>query len=168
MTNNKPMEPDTEAQEEFFERSFEEVEDGFLDLRGFYNTPNGSFWDDDGCYFNRLGLDKHGGSYDKYGVYLPGKGWNEDLNCYEDDIDKNNLQEIVCTQVIDNVRDELVDESNKNNEDELNEEQMRRIYDEIVRMNSKKRQSMGYSKGKATPQKIIVVPKENSDQIMTD
>lgn len=162
------MEPNTEVQEEFFERSFEEVEDGFVDMRGFYSTPNGSFWDDEGLYFNRLGFDKHGGSYDKYGVYLPGKGWNEDLNCYENEIDKESLQEPICSQVIDNVRDELMDEFNKMSENELNEAQMKKIYEEIVKMNNGKNSGSSNSKAKFTSQNKVSIPKENNDQIMTD
>ena len=59
----------------FIDRPFEEVEDGYIDDRGFYTSPNGSFWDDDQNYFNRLGFDRHGVSYDKYGIYLPGPDW---------------------------------------------------------------------------------------------
>ena len=68
----------------FCERSFEEVEDGFYDDRGFYTTPNGSFWDDEHNYFNHLGYDKYGGSYDKYGVYQPGNGFNENTGFYKE------------------------------------------------------------------------------------
>ena len=46
----------------FCDRPFEEVEDGYIDDRGFYTSPNGSFWDDDHTYFNHLGFDRHGGS----------------------------------------------------------------------------------------------------------
>lgn len=68
----------------FCERSFEEVEDGYIDDRGFYTTPNGSFWDDEHNYFNHLGYDKYGGSYDKYGVYQPGNGYNESTGFYKE------------------------------------------------------------------------------------
>ena len=76
------MEPkdNIECEEEnksFCDRPFEEVEDGYVDDRGFYTSPNGSFWDDDQTYFNRLGFDRHGGSYDKYGIYQPGPGYDE-------------------------------------------------------------------------------------------
>ena len=46
---------------------------GILNDNGFFITPNGSFWDEDRNYFNHLGFDKHGGTYDKYGLYIPGK-----------------------------------------------------------------------------------------------
>ena len=76
---------DVENQEKpFCERSFEEVEDGYIDDRGFYTTPNGSFWDDEHNYFNRFGFDKYGGSYDKYGIYQPGAGYDEKTGLYND------------------------------------------------------------------------------------
>ena len=68
----------------FCDSPFEEVEDGYIDDRGFYTTPNGSFWDDDKNYFNHLGFDKYGGSYDKYGVYQPGTGYDENTGLYND------------------------------------------------------------------------------------
>ena len=68
----------------FCDRPYEEVEDGFIDDRGFYTTPNGSFWDDEHTYFNHLGFDRHGGSYDKYGVYHPGAGYDEATGLYND------------------------------------------------------------------------------------
>ena len=98
MEQNQPKEPKevhesqaTKAQEEpenletaFCDRPYEEVEDGFIDDRGFYTTPNGSFWDDEHTYFNHLGFDRHGGSYDKYGVYHPGAGYDEATGLYND------------------------------------------------------------------------------------
>lgn len=54
------------------------------DERGFYMTPNGSFWDDEGNYFNRQGLDKNGGSYDKWGVYHAGPEYDEKKGVYND------------------------------------------------------------------------------------
>ena len=108
------MEPKQESKEEFFERPFEEMEDGFYDERGFYTTPNGSFWDDDKVYFNHLGFDKHGGTYDKYGVYLPGPNWNEEYNCYDDELDKNQDTDKIYSQVLDNLKEELVEDYAKN------------------------------------------------------
>ena len=66
------------------DRPYEEIEDGYIDDRGFYTTPNGSFWDDDHTYFNHLGFDRHGGSYDKYGIYHPGPGYDEVTGLYID------------------------------------------------------------------------------------
>ena len=73
-----------EENKPFCDRPFEEVEDGYIDDRGFYTSPNGSFWDDDQTYFNRLGFDRHGGSYDKYGIYQPGPGYDEKTGLYKD------------------------------------------------------------------------------------
>ena len=98
MEQNQPNQPKevhesqaTKAQEEpenletaFCDRPYEEVDDGFIDDRGFYTTPNGSFWDDEHTYFNHLGFDRHGGSYDKYGVYHPGAGYDEATGLYND------------------------------------------------------------------------------------
>ena len=98
MEQNQPNQPKeshesqaTKAQDEpenletaFCDRPYEEVEDGFIDDRGFYTTPNGSFWDDEHTYFNHLGFDRHGGSYDKYGVYHPGAGYDEATGLYND------------------------------------------------------------------------------------
>ena len=70
----------------FVEREFSEYIEGEYDDEGFFNTPNGSFWDPDGVYFNKEGYDRHGGYYEN-GEYVPGKGWDEINNCYDDEID---------------------------------------------------------------------------------
>ena len=83
--NPNKIEPiQEEIEKSFCDRPYEEVEDGYIDDRGFYTTPNGSFWDDDQTYFNHLGFDRHGGSYDKYGVYQPGPGYDEKTGLYKD------------------------------------------------------------------------------------
>ena len=69
----------------FYERPYEEEEDGYIDDRGFYTSPNGSFWDDDHNYFNHFGFDKHGGSYDKFGIYQPGPYYNAETGTYQDE-----------------------------------------------------------------------------------
>ena len=72
----------------FIERVFNDDIEGDYDEDGFFITPNGSFWDPDGVYFNRQGYDKHGGYYDdSNGEYVPGKGWDHVNNCYYDDDD---------------------------------------------------------------------------------
>jgi hypothetical protein len=68
------------------EREFVEIEGGVYIEEGFYVTPNGSFWDPDGVYFNREGYDKHEGFYDEGFEYNPGRGWIPHLMCYEDDL----------------------------------------------------------------------------------
>ena len=62
---------------------------------GFVHSPNGSFWDMDGEYFNRFGFDVHGGHYadgvDYWGgseKQIPGSGWIPELGCYECDKEK--------------------------------------------------------------------------------
>ena len=82
------MEPEkkeekNEGKKPFIERVWSEDIEGKLDEDGFFITPNGSFWDQDYVYFNREGFDKHGGRYDENGEYVPGKGWDDNLNCYE-------------------------------------------------------------------------------------
>lgn len=72
------------------EREFKEVEGGSYDKFGFYRTPNGSFWDVDGVYFDRTGKDIHGGYYDEEFNYHPGEGWIESLMCYEDEVNDIN------------------------------------------------------------------------------
>ena len=76
-----------EIDKTFCDRPFEEVEDGYVDDRGFYTSPNGSFWDDDHTYFNHLGFDRHGGTYDKYGIYIPGPNYDEKTGLYKDQED---------------------------------------------------------------------------------
>ena len=73
--------------ETFTERQWTEETKGDYDNDGFFVTPNGSFWDPDGVYFNKDGFDKHGGRYDSDGIYIPGEGWNERNNCYESEIE---------------------------------------------------------------------------------
>ena len=137
--------------EEFLERNKEETEDGFYDDRGFYTTPNGSFWDENDTYFNRFGFDKHGGRYDDYGVYFPGKNYNFDYNCYEDEIEKkyngnfnqineNTKNDLIETYEYNNLIvgqiERLNDDDNQENETEencdMNDEDMERIYNECI------------------------------------
>ena len=66
---------------------------GKLDEDGFFTTPNGSFWDMDGEYFNRYGFDIHGGKYIDKLDYIPGPTWIEELGCYPEDKDKYEKEE---------------------------------------------------------------------------
>ncbi len=89
-SNNKMENADNKEasnKKTFVERIFHDDIEGEYDDQGFFNTPNGSFWDPDGVYFNREGFDKHGGYYDENNVYIPGKGWDEENNCYKDELD---------------------------------------------------------------------------------
>ena len=78
---------------DFKEKEFEETPGGQYDSYGFYRTVNGSFWDPDGVYFNKDGVDKHGGKYDNKYEYLPGPGWLSDFMCYDDEKDKINEED---------------------------------------------------------------------------
>ena len=84
LNNNKQNEEQDFKENLFCDRSFEEVEDGYIDDRGFYTTPNGSFWDDDHNYFNHFGFDRFGGRYDQYGIYHPGNGYDENTGLYKE------------------------------------------------------------------------------------
>ena len=77
----------------FKEREWKEDIEGELDNDGFFITPNGSFWDQDYVYFNRDGFDKHGGRYDENGEYVPGEGWDDNLNCYESEKEYHNNED---------------------------------------------------------------------------
>ena len=158
--NNNNLKNNTSQIEEFIERSFEEVEDGGYDERGFYTTPNGSFWDENHTYFNHLGFDKHNGYYDKYGLYHPGYNYNYDLDCYDDEIDKqfiNNFNQINTNNLNDleehylNNKEyekeiDLLNEDNEENEenenDEFDDEEMERIYNECVSISKRKDPSL--------------------------
>ena len=61
---------------------------GEFDEDGFFITPNGSFWDMDGEYFNHFGYDIRGGKYIDKLDYIPGPTWIEELGCYPEDKDK--------------------------------------------------------------------------------
>lgn len=40
---------------------------------GFYNLPDGSFYDPDGHFFDTHGYDEFGGYYDQNNTYVPGE-----------------------------------------------------------------------------------------------
>ena len=103
-----------QGEKEFCDRPYEEVEDGYIDDRGFYTTPNGSFWDDDHTYFNHLGFDRHGGCYDKYGVYQPGAEYDEKTGLYKDQKDLVADPEAVDTKaILDRAISKLKDQEKK-------------------------------------------------------
>ena len=90
-------------EKKFIEREWTEEIEGHLDDDGFFITPNGSFWDPDYVYFNREGFDKHGGRYDEKGEYVPGKGWDDELNCYESEKEENSNDDDGLDDDIDDV-----------------------------------------------------------------
>ena len=55
-------------------RQIREEAGGYYDNLGFYNLPDGSFYDPDGYYFNQQGYDEFGGHYDSDNNYIPGEG----------------------------------------------------------------------------------------------
>ena len=88
------MENNNKKTKVFVERELNDEVVGEYDEDGFFNTPNGSFWDPDGVYFNKEGYDKHGGYYDdQTQEYVPGKGWDEANNCYKDEINDDYYDE---------------------------------------------------------------------------
>ena len=88
------MEPEKVPEKKsFIEREWTEDIEGHYDDDGFFITPNGSFWDQDYVYFNREGFDRHGGKYDENGEYIPGEGWDDNLNCYESEKEKDENDE---------------------------------------------------------------------------
>ena len=116
--NNKVdnEEENNQLEKPFCDRPYEEVEDGFVDDRGFYTTPNGSFWDDDHTYFNHLGFDRHGGSYDKYGVYQPGPDYDEKTGLYKDQKELLTPSELVDTKKMVEISISKLKEQEKNDE----------------------------------------------------
>ena len=68
--------------------------EGKFDNDGFFRTPNGSFWDMDGEYFNHYGYDIHGGKYLDGLDYIPGPSWIEELGCYPEDEEKYKKEDI--------------------------------------------------------------------------
>ena len=53
-------------------REIPEVDGAEYDELGFYNLPDGSFYDPDGHYFDKDGYDEYGGYYDDDNIYIPG------------------------------------------------------------------------------------------------
>ena len=121
---NQPEEPEV-TEKPFCERPYEEVEDGYIDDRGFYTTPNGSFWDDEHNYFNHLGFDRHGGSYDKYGVYQPGEGYDETTGLY------NDQKEFITGNVLKDVEKTVELSISKLKEQETKDEKTIRKYEKL-------------------------------------
>jgi len=111
-TPNENLNKSSMQEEPFFERPFEEVEGGYYDGKGFYCTPEGSFWDENGVYFNRHGVDRHGGYYDDFCNYIPGPfGWNDEFGCYDDEIAP--IEENVKETIKNNITEELIENYNR-------------------------------------------------------
>ena len=115
-SKHETKEENEQIEKTFFERPFEEVEDGYIDDRGFYTTPNGSFWDEDHTYFNNLGFDQHGGYYDKYGVSQPGPGYDEKTGLYNDQKDLITPSNSLETNIIKEITISKLKEQGKRDE----------------------------------------------------
>jgi hypothetical protein len=104
---------------EFIDKPFKECEGGYYDNNNFYITPNGSFWDPDGVYFNNEGYDKHGGFYNENLEYQPGKGWIHELMCYEDENPNfnNDLDDVNDEEIFEEMYDNKNLDELFNNED---------------------------------------------------
>ena len=171
LNNNEPIQE--ELEKEFCDRPYEEVEDGYIDDRGFYTTPNGSFWDEDQTYFNHLGFDRHGGSYDKYGIYLPGTGYDEKTGLYKDqkeffscseNIEENKIENSISKLRAQEKKDEkimkkyeeLVEES-EDEDDKSNitfdDEDIKEAYNDVMEIENKEKYSMN-----------IKLPKHNENE----
>ena len=104
---------------------FEKVEDGYIDDRCFYTTPNGIFWDDEHIYFNHLGFDLHEGIYDKYGFFQPGAGYDEASGLY------NNQKEFITGNELKEVEKNVELSISKLKEQETKDEKTIRKYEKL-------------------------------------
>ena len=161
---NIELKEEKEMDKPFCDRPFEEVEDGYVDDRGFYTTPNGSFWDDDNTYFNHLGFDRHGGTYDKYGIYMPGPNYDEKTGLYKDQeeliglsekTDPEKTIELSINQLEEQEKkdertikkyEELVEESEESDEEDksnltYDEEDFQEAYETVMEIENGKMQS---------------------------
>ena len=103
--------------------------EGKFDDDGFFTTPNGSFWDMDGEYFNRYGYDIHGGKYIDKLDYIPGPTWIEELGCYPEDKDKY-LKEEDLNEDDEDMKD--IDMDNiEGDEDLINDMKMLKVNEDI-------------------------------------
>ena len=122
--------------------------EGKLDNDGFFRTPNGSFWDMDGEYFNHYGFDIHGGKYVDQLDYIPGPTWIEELGCYPEDEEKYKNEDI--NDIIDNDLDKFEGEDELNNNFEklgINEEEFKNEI-EIKKEDKKDKKSKNKNKKK--------------------
>ena len=161
---NIEFKEEKEMDKPFCDRPFEEVEDGYIDDRGFYTTPNGSFWDDDNTYFNHLGFDRHGGTYDKYGIYMPGPNYDEKTGLYKDQkelltpsekTDPEKIIELSISQLKEQEKkdektikkyEELVEESEESDEEDksnltYDEEDFQEAYETVMEIENGNMQS---------------------------
>ena len=66
---------------------------------GFFNMPDGSFYDPDGYFFDKAGIDEFGGHYDSDNNYIPGDAnkhlfndmYSDSSDSLDDAINKDDL-----------------------------------------------------------------------------
>ena len=114
--------------------------EGKFDDDGFFTTPNGSFWDMDGEYFNRYGYDIHGGKYIDKLDYIPGPTWIEELGCYPEDKDKYLKEE--------DLNDDMDMEQFEGDGDLINDMKMLNVKDDIKEENKNQNKKENDKKNK--------------------
>lgn len=82
-------------------------DNGFYDMYGNFFFNEGGFIDINGNYFNKQGLDKYGGTYNEYDEYIPGEGWIPELQCYEQEINKSQLNDEFIAQANQHIKDSI-------------------------------------------------------------
>ena len=113
--------------------------EGKFDDDGFFTTPNGSFWDMDGEYFNRYGYDIHGGKYIDKLDYIPGPTWIEELGCYPEEKDKY-LKEEDLNEDDEDMKD--IDMDNiEGDEDLINDMKMLKVNEDIKEEKKSKKEN---------------------------
>lgn len=140
----RSFDEDIGSNQPFYDRPFQEVDGGYIDDRGFYTTPNGSFWDEDHNYFNHLGFDSKGGMYDKYGIYIPGNEENELCDDSKEDSDVIKNIEISISKLKDQEKsdenilkkygnlEEESEISDNENYSSFNEEDFKEAYKDVL------------------------------------
>ena len=122
--------------------------EGQFDDDGFFTTPNGSFWDMDGEYFNRYGYDIHGGKYIDKLDYIPGPAWIEELGCYPEEKDKY-LKEEDLNDDMEDIKDKDMDmEKFEGDSDLINDMKMLNVNDDIKEENKNKKDKNKKNKDK--------------------
>ena len=122
--------------------------EGQFDDDGFFTTPNGSFWDMDGEYFNRYGYDIHGGKYIDKLDYIPGPTWIEELGCYPEEKDKY-LKEEDLNDDMEDIKDMDMDmEKFEGDSDLINNMKELNVNDDIKEENKNKKDKNKKNKDK--------------------
>ena len=122
--------------------------EGKFDDDGFFTTPNGSFWDMDGEYFNRYGYDIHGGKYIDKLDYIPGPTWIEELGCYPEEKDKY-LKEEDLNDDMEDIKDmDMAMEKFEGDSDLINNMKELNVNDDIKEENKNKKDKNKKNKDK--------------------